>query len=306
VSAGLFKRRSRPGTAPAPAPASFSRRTALAAVPAVALTGGIAMPKDSPDWTTNVVTPQTIATGSPYALTAGINDVTVAVTPDTYVLGISVQGSPTISLLKVVGEDSGVVYLNLASSAGPIGSVQYVPILSATDTNVLIQITVAASTEMNVVLMGQSSGTIVYPANRQLPVEITQSTTTLSVTQVAGTANPWIHPTGILHIDTGALANLGTATLIPAVALEQIYLFTLLLAPLDLGTTVDVYDGTATGTKIDTFVGPETGTPVNAATPTMAPHEYHAVALTAGNALTVQNTSGGTHRWVGYVVYSQA
>lgn len=263
------------------------------------------MPNDSPDWTTNVARPQTAAPGNPYSYGVGLTSVNITITPDVYTLGIVLSTIGSIHNIAVLGEQSGALYLEQEDTLGFVANVQWVPVISALDTTVQVQIMATAAGDMTVALMGESAGVITYPANSITSVSVDEVTTTVPTDQITATANPWLHPQKYVHVDTGSLANSGTQTLITGVAGKTIYLHALLLAPIDGGMSVDVFDGTSAGTKLTTFVSALTGTPINMELAPMPPQPFYGVPLTAGLALTAQNTSGSTHRWLGYAVYSQ-
>lgn len=264
------------------------------------------VPNDSPDWTTNIARPQTAYPGSPFSYGIGLNNITVDVTPDVYTLGITFTPVGSLHNIAVIGIQSGALYLEQEDTLGAVANVQWVPLISALDTSVQIQLMATESGHVSVALMGESAGVITYPANGITSVSIDDATITVPVDQVAATANPWLHPQKYTHVDTGSLANSGTQTLIAGVSGKSIYLHALLLAPIDGGMSVDVFDGTSAGTKLTTFVSALTGTPINTELAPMPPQPFYGVPLTAGLALTAQNTSGATHRWLGYAVYSQA
>lgn len=298
--------RGRAGTAPVPAPGNPSRRTVLAAAPALALTGGISVPNDSPDWTTNVTTPQSLAAGSPFTLAAGTQTVDIAINPSVYTIGIALDGSTSMTTLSVTGDQTSAVYLSLSTLRDPIGPVQYVPVMSAVDTSVTIKIISSATVTMNVVLMGQSAGAVVYPGNGIMPVEIDRVNVVMPVTQDANSFTPWLRPSFYQFIDTGSIALNAAVTVIPGVAGEHIYLHDLIVQPIDGGQTINIYDGSATGTQIHTVYAGATGTPVNTYIPPVPPLKFSGLVLGLGTGLTLKSTSAGTHRWLGYATYSQA
>lgn len=299
------KRRGPAGNCARPAPVLFNRRQLLAAGPVLALTGGTAVPNDSPDWTTNIARPQTSYPGSPFAYTAAGLNFNIGLTPDVYTVGLAFNDNSSLTSLDVVGNVSQTTYLSLRPLLATPGPVQWIPVMSVVDTSINVDIVASAAGSVYVVLMGESAGVIAYPANGVMDVQIVAEPFAVTFDQVQATSNLWLHPRSILGLDTGNLAASGSLTLIPGVAGQRIYLHSMLAYPLDGGTFLNVFDGTGSGTRVDTFVGQVAGTPTNAYVPGYPPHPYLGVPLTTGNACTVMNSGSGTHRWIGNVIYSQ-
>lgn len=298
--------RARHSARPAGPAQSVSRRQLLTAGAALPLIGGSAVPNDSPDWTTNIARPQLQYAGSPFAYTAAGLTQTLTLTPDVYTVGLAFEDNSTLEALTVTGDITGTTYLSLRPPLDSPGPVQWIPVMSAVDTSIDVDIIATGSGQMWVVTMGESAGVIAYPANGAMPVQIVGEPLAFTTDQVAATSNPWLHPRHCKYLDTGALAVGGSFTAIPAVAGASIYLFDMVMQTIDSGNFLQVWDGPAnTGIHVDIFVSQLTGTPVNAYLPTAHPHHYSGVQLTAGNALTLENTGGATHDWVGYVTYTQ-
>lgn len=264
------------------------------------------MPNDSPDWTTNIARPQTEYGSSPYAYTSAGLNISVSLTPDVHVVGLAFLDNSSLQTLTVVGNVTGTTYLSLRPTLSTPGPIQWVPVMSAVDTSVEVEITATASGSVWIVLMGESSGVIAYPANGTMNVQITAEPFNLTTDQKTATSNPWLHPKKYLYVNTGNLVSAGSFTMIPGVAGLSIYMHAMCLTTLDGGTVLDIYDGTSAGTVFDAFVQETTGTPTNAYQQTQHPHLYQGVQLTSGNALTAVNASGATHSWIGYITYTQA
>lgn len=264
------------------------------------------MPNDSPDWTTNIARPQIEYPGSPFVYTGAGLSMDLTLTPDVYTVGLAFLDNASLTALTVTGNVTGTTYLSLRPLLASPGPVQWIPVMSAVDTSVNVDIVASGTGQMWVVTMGESAGVIAYPANGVMPVQIVAEPLAFTTDQVAATSNPWLHPRSYQYFDTGALANNGTLNMITAAAGKTIYLFDMLLSPVDSGTLIQIFDGTAaTGTLLDNFVSAVAGAPVNTAFPTPPPHHYSGLPLTSGNAMTCKNVTGAAHRWIGYATYTQ-
>jgi hypothetical protein len=274
---------------------------AVAAVPTLEAT--VYTYQNAINWSPKAVQPNIVDPSSPWEPGAGVQNEIIAVPPGAQGLMISVVGG-SVSQLEVIGQQSGLVYLNVVS---PSNQQYWAPILSDADTTVRIFANSSSAPEILLVWIMNT-----------LPVSVVNTGTPLNVS-VSGTVQAAITNTPLPVNETNGqvyanqeavnfdmtLAVGGLQSLLPASAGIQYKIHEFRVEPFTPGVSLYVeLQDTSPLTFARLFQNVD-GTPVNAYRPPMGSNNFHGMPVPTGLGVRLTNVGTVPMRVIGHLVYSQ-
>jgi len=262
-------------------------------------------------WTPKAVQPNIEDSHAPYSTGVGTNSVTLNVPPGAQGLFVSWPASSATSftLLRVVGIQSGVQYYS--QNPRNLPNVEaWIPILSDADTTVTVTTTTGANVVLALVWLMNSfmAGAVstgmsmdVNLANVEVGGGSVPVTATIPFDVVETAPEMWANSKPISI--NASIAASGTVNVLPASPGHSYYLHEMRIEPVT-GAGLDVNIQDTTGTNLAILFQEVVGTPVNAFRPSYGPVNFHGAPVGVGLGVQINNPTGATQQYVGYLTYS--
>lgn len=112
------------------------------------------MTNDVPDWSTQIIRPDTVPAGSPATITAGTTITPFTVLKGSHVVTIVVSSYSSVSFIQVIGATSGVTYLQAYPSVDGLPRPYYLLISTEIDAVINVSVTCSATITLYVTSVG--------------------------------------------------------------------------------------------------------------------------------------------------------
>lgn len=125
------------------------------AVPGVGAGGGwVLMPNDIPDWSTQIIRPDTVPAGSPVSLSVGTTITDFTVLKGSHVMTVIVSNYSDVTFIQAIGTTTNVTYLEAYPVVDGLPRPYYLLISSEIDATVAISVTCTSAVTLYVASVG--------------------------------------------------------------------------------------------------------------------------------------------------------
>ncbi|HEX3513863.1 MAG TPA: hypothetical protein VHT26_07680 [Trebonia sp.] len=125
------------------------------------------MPLDVPDWSTQIIRPDTVPAGAPKVLTAGTTITPFTVLKGSHVVTVVVSNYSSTSFIQVIGATSNVTYLEAYPNVDGLPRPYYLLISTEIDAVINVSVTCSATITLYVASVGDVPAVAVAQAPAQ-------------------------------------------------------------------------------------------------------------------------------------------